>query len=139
MADNGRLQAGPIVRVEDAALVSGRGRFLGDVALPGTLAAAFVRSPHAHARVLEVDVSAAIPQRGVVAALSGRDLAHETKPIRVRMTHPGYRPTEWPVLAPSTVRFVGEPVAVVVATDRYLAEDAAEGVVVSYEPLTAVP
>ena len=138
MADNGRPQ-GPIVRVEDAALVSGRGRFLGDVALPGTLAAAFVRSPHAHARVLEVDVSAAIAQRGVVAALSGRDLAHETKPIRVRMTHPGYRPTEWPVLAPSTVRFVGEPVAVVVATDRYLAEDAAEGVVVSYEPLTAVP
>src|SRR5262249_13397217 len=96
--------------------------------------AAIVRSPHAHARVLGYDVAAALAMEGVVGVITGADVAAACKPFGVGVTAPvHYYPA-----ATDKVRFVGEPVAVVVARDRYLAEDAAEAVVVDYEPLPAV-
>src|SRR6185312_12371322 len=96
--------------------------------------AAIVRSPHAHARILGYDVTAALAMEGVVGAITGADVAEACKPFGVGVTAPiHYYPT-----AVDRVRFVGEPVAVVVARDRYLAEDAAEMVDVAYEPLPAV-
>ena len=107
-----------VQRVEDGRLLTGRGTFIDDhPPVANACHAAIVRSPHAHARVRGWDVSAALAMEGVVGV---------TAPIH-------YYPT-----ATDKVRFVGEPVAVVVARDRYLAEDAAEAVVVDYEPLPAV-
>ncbi|MGY1663831.1 xanthine dehydrogenase family protein molybdopterin-binding subunit [Geodermatophilus sp. SYSU D00705] len=120
-----------VVRKEDPALLTGRGRFVDDIRLPGTAHMAFVRSPHAHARVLSIDTAAAAGSHGVLGVWTAADLAG-LPPTR---SLPGM---ERPCLASDTVRFVGEPVAVVVATDRYLAADAAAAVVVDYEPLPAL-
>src|SRR6202166_650432 len=111
-----------IPRVEDAALLTGRGRFIDDVAVrPGTLHAAILRSPHAHADILTIDASAAQRAPGVVAVLAGDDVKALTASLVVGVK----APVEcWP-MAVGRVRYVGEPVAIVVATDRYLAEDAA--------------
>ncbi len=125
-------------RIGDDRLLTGRGEYVGDLALPGTLHIAFVRSPHAHARLVAIDTSAASAAPGVVAVFTGRDLLEPCRPIRVECALPGYRQTERRVITVDKVRFVGEPVAVVVAEDRYLAEDAAEFVHVTYEPLPAV-
>ena len=125
-------------RQEDPTLLSGRARFMGDLRLPGLLTVAFVRSPHAHARLLGIDVSAALAMPGVEAIVTGEDLATTTRPIRALLSAEGYKQTEWRALAVGKVRFVGEPVAAVVASDRYRAEDAAEAIRVSYEPLPAV-
>ncbi len=126
--------SGP-ARVEDAALVCGQGRFLDDLdPLPGTLVAAVVRSPHPHARITAVDLSAARAQPGVAAVIGPEEVAAALRPFPLSVDTPmPYRPA-----ATGTVRFVGEPVAVVVAGDRYLAEDAAELVDVDYEPLPPV-
>ena len=124
-----------LARVEDAALLTGQGRFLDDLdPLPGTLVAAVVRSPHAHARIRRVDLERARRQPGVAAVIGPDEVLQTLKPfpLSVKTPHP-YFPT-----ATDKARFVGEPVAVVVATDRYLAEDAAELVEVDYEPLQAV-
>jgi 2-furoyl-CoA dehydrogenase large subunit len=124
-----------VARVEDPALLCGQGRFLDDLdPVPGTLVAAVVRSPHAHARIRSVDLSRARAHPGV-AAVIGPDEVRETLrpfPLAVKTDMP-YYPT-----AVDKVRYVGEPVAVVIASDRYLAEDAAELVRVDYEPLPAV-
>jgi 2-furoyl-CoA dehydrogenase large subunit len=124
-----------LARVEDAALLTGQGRFLDDLdPLPGTLVAAVVRSPHAHARIRSVDLEKARALPGVAAVIGPDEVLATLKPfpLSVKTPHP-YYPT-----ATDKTRFVGEPVAVVVATDRYLAEDAAELVEVDYEPLPAV-
>ena len=124
-----------VPRVEDGRLLTGRGTFIDDhppVAQP--CHAAIVRSPHAHARIHGWDVRAALAMEGVVGVITGADVARACKPFGVGVTAPiHYYPT-----ATDRARFVGEPVAVVVARDRYLAEDAAETVVVDYEPLPAV-
>ena len=124
-----------VPRVEDGRLLTGRGTFIDDhppVAQP--CHAAIVRSPHAHARIHGWDVRAALAMEGVVGVITGADVARACKPFGVGVTAPiHYYPT-----ATDRARFVGEPVAVVVARDRYLAEDAAEAVVVDYEPLPAV-
>jgi carbon-monoxide dehydrogenase large subunit len=125
-------------RIEDPPLLAGRGRFLDDLRRPGMLTVAFVRSPHAHARVLGVTVEAALAVPGVVAALTGEDARHLARPFAPRLDAPGYRATAWPVLATDRVRFVGEAVAAVVAADRYVAEDAAGEVRARYEPLPPV-
>src|SRR5215468_7697334 len=125
----------PVKRVEDARLLSGRGGFIDDHAPIGDVHhAAIVRSPHAHARISGYDVSAALAMEGVVGVVTGADVARLTKPFSVGVT----APVAYYCAATDRARFVGEPVAVVVARNRYLAEDAAEAVVVHYEPMPAV-
>jgi 2-furoyl-CoA dehydrogenase large subunit len=122
-------------RVEDAPLLCGQGRFLDDLdPLPGALAAAVVRSPHPHARILGVDLSRALAAPGVAAVIGPAEVAAGLRPfpLSVKVPMPYY------ASAISRVRFVGEPVAVVVAADRYLAEDAAELVRVDYGVLPSV-
>lgn len=124
-----------LARVEDAALLTGQGRFLDDLdPLPGTLVAAVVRSPHAHARIRSVNLEKARRMPGVAAVIGPEEVLATLKPfpLSVKTPHP-YYPT-----ATDKTRFVGEPVAVVVASDRYLAEDAAELVEIDYEPLPVV-
>lgn len=124
-----------LARVEDPALLTGQGRFLDDLdPLPGTLVAAVVRSPHAHARIRSVNLERARNLPGVAAVIGPEEVLATLKPfpLSVKTPHP-YYPT-----ATDKTRFVGEPVAVVVASDRYLAEDAAELVEIDYEPLPAV-
>src|SRR5579862_4756021 len=125
----------PVPRVEDGRLLRGRGRFVADLSpVAGIRHAAIVRSPHAHARVRRVDTSAALALDGVLAVVTPDDARRHLRPFSVGVS--GADPY-WP-LALDTARYVGEPVAVVVARDRYLAEDAAELVAVDYEPLPPV-
>ena len=127
-----------IKRTEDPPLLMGRAHFMGDLRLPGLRAVAFLRSPHAHARLVSIDVRAALAMPGVDAVVTGTDLAATTRPIRAAMSGAGYKESAWPVLAVGKVRFAGEPVAAVVAADAYRAEDALEAIRVDYEPLPAV-
>jgi carbon-monoxide dehydrogenase large subunit len=134
-----RLFGEPIARREDPRLVAGDGRFLDDLGR-GALAAAFVRSPHAHARIVDVDVAGALEVDGLVAVYTYEDLdGPVAEPLPLLIPHPSLHAprTAYP-LANGVVRHVGEPVVMVVAGDRYLAEDACDRVVVSYEPLPPV-
>jgi len=124
-----------IPRVEDAALLAGRGRFIDDLGVrPGTLEAAILRSPHAHAAIEAIDSRAALAADGVVAVLTSADVKALTASLVV-----GVKAAIecWPI-ATERARYVGEPVAVVVASDRYRAEDALELIEVRYRPLPAV-
>jgi carbon-monoxide dehydrogenase large subunit len=126
-----------VPRVEDVRLLTGRGRFVDDVALPRMLHATFVRSPFAHARVERIDTSAALAAKGVRAVLTGDDMRRLTAPLTSAMG----AMIRWPefyALVTDRVRHVGDLVAMVVADDRYLAEDAAELVEVDYEPLAPI-
>lgn len=125
-----------VKRKEDPRLLRGRGRYLDDVALPGALHLAFVRSPHAHAVVTDVTATRARSLPGVVAVMTAGDLA--LPPILAEFRGEGYRNVGWPALAGERVRFVGEAVAVVVARNRYAAEDAGDLVEVRYAPLPVV-
>jgi carbon-monoxide dehydrogenase large subunit len=122
-----------VVRKEDPNLLTGRGTYVDNLRLPGMLHMAFVRSSEAHARIQSIDVTAAVATPGVVGVFTAHDLP-ELPPIPT--TVPGL---ERPSLARDRVRFVGEPVAVVVAQDRYSAADAVARVVVAYDPLPPVP
>jgi 2-furoyl-CoA dehydrogenase large subunit len=125
----------PVRRVEDHRLLTGRGTYIDDhPPVANAYAAAIVRSPHAHARILGYDDAAALATPGVAGVITGADVARATKPFSVGVT----APVHYYCAATDRARFVGEPVAVVVARDRYLAEDAAEAVVVDYEPLPVV-
>ena len=132
-----------ITRNEDPRLLRGQGLFVDDVELPGLLHAAFLRSPYAHARLGRIDVSAALARPGVVAAYTAIDLGDYWKPGPLLVQPPPVpgrvfnERTQVP-LARDKVRFVGEPVVMVVAEDRYLAEDALADIVVDYDPLPAV-
>jgi len=123
-----------IPRVEDAALLTGRGRFIDDLGVrPGTLYAAILRSPHAHAQIVSIDSEAARRADGVVAVLTGDDIKALTTSLVVGVK----APVEcWPI-AVGRVRYPGEPVAVVVAADRYKAEDAVDLIEVRYAVLAA--
>lgn len=125
-------------RIEDAALIRGQARYVDDISLPGTLHVAFVRSPHAHARLGAVDASRAAAAPGVCAVITEADLAGVATMRSDTMDVEICRQTEWPVLARHVVRYVGEAVAAVVAVDRYAAEDGAALVDVSWDPLPAV-
>ena len=126
-------------RKEDAKLLTGQTNWTDNITLPGLLHMAVLRSPMAHAKVLSVDVSAALEMPGVIAAYSGRDLAEVQGslpcawPVTPDMVHPDHPP-----LAVDEVRYVGDGVAVVVARDRYAAADALEAIAVEYEQLPAV-
>jgi carbon-monoxide dehydrogenase large subunit len=125
-------------RKEDGRFVAGRGRYLDDVRVPGLLHLAVVRSPHAHARVLGVDATAARALPGVVAVWTLDDLPELAKAtVPPLVPEPKGRPYVHPVMAGRRARHVGEAVAVVVAADPYAAADAAERVAVAYEPLPA--
>jgi 2-furoyl-CoA dehydrogenase large subunit len=124
-----------IERVEDAALLSGRGRFIDDLGVrPDTLHAAILRSPHAHAKILEIHTDAARAAPGVAAVLTGAEVIALSASLAVGVRAPV---SCWPI-AVDRVRYAGEPVAVVVAADRYLAEDAVELIGVEYETLEVV-
>lgn len=136
LADADRPWVGrSIERIEDAALLTGRGRFMDDLGVrPGTLHATILRSPHAHADIVGIDTSAALQAPGVAAVLTGEDIKKITTSLVVGVK----APVEcWPI-AIDRVRYVGEPVAVIVASDRYTAEDAADLIEVSYKPRPAV-
>lgn len=142
---SGQLRIGqPVRRLEDQALLTGAGRFIDDLDLPGAAHAAFVRSPHVHARLLSIDLSAALAAPGVLAVYTAADLhAAGIGPMRSAYTQKnrdGSAPagTPRPVLAEGRVRFVGEAVAMVVADSARRARDAAELVMVDYEDLPAV-
>ena len=134
-----RLIGARVARKEDLPLLTGTARFVGDVERAGMVHAVFVRSPVAHARIAALDVEPARSAPGVVGVLTAADLPETLSPIPIRMfSRPGLeRFLQWP-LARDTVRYSGDPVAVVVAADRYAAEDAAELVAVDYEPLEPV-
>src|SRR5580693_5412109 len=136
-----RYTGASIKRSEDPRILTGAGRYVDDIKLPGMLHAAFLRSPLAHGLVLSVDVSAARALPGVVAVLTGADLEVMTvqapDPLLAIFTTGGPTP-EFTLLATDKVRFVGDPVAVVIAESRYLAEDGCELVEVEYQQLPAV-
>ncbi|MGY1591933.1 aerobic carbon-monoxide dehydrogenase large subunit [Geodermatophilus sp. SYSU D00708] len=135
-----KLFGEPVRRREDARLITGRGRYLDDIGSTATLAAAFVRSPHAHARIVDIDVEAALDVEGLVAIYTYEDLTGPlAEPLPVLIPHPQlHAPRTGFPLANGEVNHVGEPIVMVVATDRYLAEDAAERIVVTYEELPPV-
>jgi 2-furoyl-CoA dehydrogenase large subunit len=123
-----------IPRKEDRRLVQGQGRFFDDVRRHGTGYVHFVRSPHAHAKIVSIDVSAALALDGVYGTLTGDEVAIQTDPFFEMSTPPGANIKDY-ALAVGKVRFMGEPVAAVVGRTRELARDAAELVEVEYEPL----
>ena len=124
-----------VPRKEDRRMLLGRGRFVDDLARPGLLHAAFVRSPHAHARMTGIDAAAAAAQPGVAAVLTAASLGHPF--LLAVLERDEFVPTRMPILAGDVVRFVGEPVALVIADDPYRAEDAAELVEVDWDLLPA--
>jgi carbon-monoxide dehydrogenase large subunit len=125
----------PLPRKEDRRMLLGRGRFTGDLTRPGLLHAAFVRSPHAHALVGGIDADAARLAPGVRAVFTAADLGHPY--LLALLERDEFVPTPMPILAGDRVRFVGEPVAIVVADDDYRAEDAAELAEVDWDPQPA--
>lgn len=134
-----RLVGQPLVRKEDPRLLRGDGRYLDDLGR-GALAAAFVRSPVAHARIADIDVEDALDVEGLVAVYTYEDLPGRiAEPLPLLIPHPDLsRPRTPHCLADGEVNHVGEAVVMVVATDRYIAEDAAEKIRVTYEDLPPV-
>jgi carbon-monoxide dehydrogenase large subunit len=143
--DIGRFGSGrSITRVEDAALLRGEGRFADNVREAGELHVLFLRSPHAHARIRGIDCESARSMPGVVRVVTGAELARAgVKPIpnTTDFRRSGNRPAASPArpaLAIDTVRYVGEPVAAVVARNAAAGRDAVEAIAVDYEPLDAI-
>jgi carbon-monoxide dehydrogenase large subunit len=128
-----------IPRNEDPRLLQGLGCYVDDIAPPGVLHGVSLRSPHAHARIMSIDASAARRQPGIHLVVTAADLGELNQPSPLLIPHPTLtHPRTQRPLAVDEVRFVGEPVAFVVADDRYLAEDAADLIEVEYEPLPVV-
>ena len=126
-------------RVEDARFLTGEGKYLGDFDHPGMKHIALLRSPYAHARILDIDVSGAIAVPGVVAVFTGEELAKYNNPMHHHLDMiPTLRQIQWTILPIDKVIYVGEPVVCVVADSRYIAEDALENIVVEYEELSPV-
>ena len=128
----------PLRRREDPRFLSGQARYLDDIVFPGALFAKFVRSPHAHARILSIDADEARRAPGVEMVVTGADLARWTIPLRVAPPIEGLLPVTVETMPTSKVRFDGDLVACVVAHSRVAAEDAAELVMVEYATLPAV-
>ena len=142
-----RLVGQSLKRTEDPKFITGKGTYLDDLRLPEMLYAAFVRSPHAHAKVLSVDASPALQMAGVVAVLTGRDIDGKVKNMPTvdsaggeggGSSSGGKKATIRKALATDEVNYVGEAVAAVFAETMYAAADAADTVTVEYEPLDAV-
>jgi carbon-monoxide dehydrogenase large subunit len=125
-------------RKEDPRLIQGRGRYVGDIALPGMLHVAIVRSPHAHARIAGIDAERARAAPGVAAVIAFADLGTAVGPLPIVPLHGALRGKNFHLLAAERARYVGEAVVAVVADSRYAAEDARELVEVEWEPLPSV-
>jgi len=142
MVGEAGAQQGPIgrniPRREDRRLLTGTARFIDDIDIAGALHARFVRSPYAHARIVGIDADTARAVPGVVAVVSGRDLADWTQPLRIAPAVEGLHPVTIETLPRAKVRFHGDLVACVVAIDRAIADDAVERVHVDYEALPPV-
>ncbi|HZB84912.1 MAG TPA: xanthine dehydrogenase family protein molybdopterin-binding subunit, partial [Rubrobacteraceae bacterium] len=135
-----RYVGGGVPRKEDPALVTGQAHWTDNIKVPGMLHMALLRSPFAHAKITHLDVSGALEQPGVVAAFTGEDLAEEWPggvPCGAHVTDDMKEPFH-PPLAQGEVNYMGDAVAVVLATDRYRAQDALEFIEVDYEPLDVV-
>jgi aerobic carbon-monoxide dehydrogenase large subunit len=128
----------PVRAVEAERYITGNAQYVDDIQLPDMLHVAFLRSPHAHANLRGVDTSAAQARPDVAAVLTGADATAHTARLATPLNVPGYRDCGAWCLAVDKVRFVGEPIAIVAASSRYAAEDAAEAIVVDYDPLPAV-
>ncbi|MEY3806321.1 MAG: hypothetical protein RIR69_1133, partial [Actinomycetota bacterium] len=124
-----------VVRVEDPRFLTGAGTYIGNLSLPGALHLTFVRSTMAHARIVDIDASDALSMPGVVAVWTAKDIDIEPAPPAHGFMNKAIR---FPYIAIDTVRFVGDIVAVVVSTDKSLGVDAAETVIVDYDPLPVV-
>jgi CO/xanthine dehydrogenase Mo-binding subunit len=134
----GRVLGRSVPRLEDPPLVTGRGQFVGDLGFPHQLHMRIVRSPYAHALLRRMDIAAALTASGVVAVWTAADIA-DLPPIDFRdPAAEALRPYRQPLLARERLRYVGEPVAAVFATDAYLAEDAAELVTIDAEELPPI-
>ncbi len=133
-----RFVGKPLKQREDLVLVSGHGVYVDDIKFSGMLYAAIVRSDYAHARIKKVDLSQALASPKVVLGFSGDQVKRDTRPLPLSVTLPWMKKTDVYMLAVDKVHYTGEPVAVVLATDRYAAEDGAEQVSVEYEPLDPV-
>lgn len=127
-----------VARVEDKRLLVGKGRYVADVAPDGVLHAAFLRSPHAHANISRIDVSAARRAPGVSAVFTGEDMERLTHPFPPFMMLPDLYTPLFHALSSDRVRLIGDPVALVLADSRYRAEDALELIEVDYDLLPAV-
>lgn len=129
----------PMKRVEDPRFIQGKGKYVANLQIPGMLHAAIVRSPHAHAKINSIDTSAALAMPSVVGVYTGADLAADgVGGLPCGFNPPGIKTAPHPVLAIGKVRHVGDGVAVVIAENRYAAQDAADAVQVDYTPLPAV-
>jgi len=137
-AETARLVGRSVKRREDPRLVAGRGRYTDDLAPPGALHVAILRSPHAHARLASVDADVARARPDVIALYTGADLKERLVGLPCDWILPGMRVPAHPVLAYEKVRYVGDRVAVVVADDAATARDALDLIEVQYEPLAAV-
>lgn len=138
MNESPRFIGTRVPRIEDPKLLRGQGRFVDDIPVPGVLHAVFIRSAHAHARILSIDFSAARALPGVVACYAAADLTPPLTQLRLPLAFPkGALGDEamWSVLAREEACYVGEAIALVIARSRYIAEDAAALVEVDYEPL----
>lgn len=135
--EKSRWTGADLKRREDPRLLTGRGRFTDDIDLPGMLYAAVLRSPYPHARIKSIDTSAAEELPGMIAVLTGQEAAEFSDPLPPTIEIAMKLCTAYSI-AVDKVRYVGEPVAAVAATDRYIAEDAVELIDVEYEPLEPV-
>src|ERR1700692_2260365 len=134
-----------VLRKEDRRFITGKGRYVDDIKILGMTFAHFVRSPHAHAKVKGIDSAAAMKMPGVVGVLTGQQIVDDKVGNLIcgwAITSKDGSPMKmgaWPAMAPETVRFVGQAVAVVLAANKTQARHAAAAVVVNYEELPAVP
>lgn len=126
----------PVQRVEDRRILTGRGRYIDDIRIRGMVHAAFVRSPFAHASITDVDTSEALGLPGVIAVLTGADVQAVVAAMPIGLA--GMGAPSFGALATDRARHVGDPVAIVVAESRHVAEDAAERVIVDYDPIDVI-
>ncbi len=127
-----------VKRTEDPRLIRGLAHYVDDIRLPDTLYVSFVRSVYAHARINSIDTTEALKAPGVVAVYIGEDVADKIGPVPCASALPGLKIPDYRVLATNKVYFVGQPIAAIVANDRYAARDAVDLVMVDYEDLPAV-
>jgi aerobic carbon-monoxide dehydrogenase large subunit len=134
----GGVVGAKIKRREDVRILTGTGRYIDDAGDRTTLSVHFVRSTVPHGKITELNVDAARELEGVTAVITGADMAGFTNPIALGAPIPGLNSATYPALAIDTVRYVGEPIALIVATDRYVAEDAAGLIEIDYDDLPPV-
>src|SRR5258705_3830693 len=136
-----RYTGARVKRIEDTRILTGTGEYTDDVSIPGLLHCAFLRSPYAHARITSIDATAARALPGVVAVITGDEMEALVEPGPVGMAGMmgdwGIR--AFTLLASTKVRLVGDPIVMVVAENRYIAEDACELIEIDYDELPAVP